>query len=114
MATIRFPLHEIDVAGTILKFLNSNIDELCPALSFPGRDRNDMVQIGDVSATKVRIQEDGTLEIDYEYSWSFYAGCKDISDSGLAHETVEAQLVGGVIEFYELECPEPRSPSDEF
>ncbi len=113
MATIRFPLREIDVEHSILELLNTNINELYPALSFSEKDRNDSVQIDDVSVKKVRIQDDGTLEIEYGYSWSFYAGCRDIDDSGYEHDTVDARLVGGVIEFDAQECPEPRSPQNE-
>lgn len=114
MATIRFPLREIDVADTILEFLNTNIDELYPALSFSEQDRNERVQIDDVSVTEVRIHDNGTLEIDYGYSWSFYAGCKDIDESGFEHDTVDARFVGGVIEFEARKCQEPRSPLNEF
>ena len=113
MATIKFPLSELDVAESIREFLDANIEEIYPALTFPEQDQNERVQIDDVSVNSVEIHDDGTLEIEYEYSWSFYAGCKDINASGIEQEAVKARLVGGVIEFDVLERPEPRSTSDE-
>lgn len=75
MATIRFPLQEIDISEAIQEFLNENIDELTPALTFSEQDHNDRVEISEVSAcSSVRILDNGTIEIDYEYEWSFFAG----------------------------------------
>ena len=114
MATIRFPLQEIDISEAIQEFLNENIDELTPALTFSEQDRNDRVEISEVSVSSVRILDNGTIEIDYEYEWSFFAGCKDIDKEGIKSETVLARLEGSFIVFDVIERPELRTTVDEF
>ena len=114
MATLRFPLQELDISESLKEFLNENIDEIKSALTFSEQDRNDRVEIGEVSVNSVRILETGTIEIDYEYGWSFFAGCKDIDKSGVEYETVHARLDGGVLVFDVIEHPEPRTTVDEF
>ena len=114
MNTLKFSLHETGISESLMEFLNENIDELIPALSFSEQDQNDRVQISEVSINSVRILENGTIEIVYEYEWSFFAGCKDIDKSGLHHETVQARLVGGVLVFDINQPPEPRSTLNEF
>ena len=114
MAKLSFSLQELGVSDVIKEFLNQNIEEICPALSFSELDRNDRVEIGDVSVNEVRIVDDGSVEIEYEYEWSFFAGCKDIDKSGVDGETVRARLEGGVLAFDVIERPEPRTTVDEF
>ena len=114
LTTLKFPLHETSISEALLEFLNENIDELMPALTFSEQDGNDRVEIGEVSINSVRILENGTIDIDYEYEWSFFAGCKDIDKSGLEYETVQARLEGGVLVFDIYEQPDPRTTIDEF
>ena len=111
--TLKFPLHETNISESLMEFLNEKIDDLMPALSFSELDRNDRVVISGVSINSVHILENGTIEIYYEYEWSFFAGCRDIDKSGLKCESVQARIVGGVIVFDINQPPEARSPLDE-
>lgn len=113
MAKIKFLLQELDFADQLLEFLNANIDEISPALVFDQSDQNERVQIDDVSITKIHIHEDGQVEVEYEYSWSFYAGCKDINDSGLENDSIVGRIVGGVIEFDVTDYPDRQTPAEE-
>lgn len=114
MTKIRFSLREIDIGESICEFLNANIDEIHPALTFSEQDRNERVQIHEVSVNRVTIHDDGKLEIEYEYDWSYFAGCKDMNDGGVGQDVLEARLVGGVLEINVPERQEPRSTADEF
>lgn len=114
VTTIRFGLQEVSVSETIRNFLSENIEELYPALSFSHQDQNDRVEVENISVKEVRVLESGVIEIDYEYEWSFYSGCKDISDAGVETETLLAHLVGGVIEVTVPKIPELRTTLDEF
>ena len=114
LTTLKFPLHGTSISEALLEFLNANIEELIPAFTFSEQDRNDRVEVGQVSVNSVRILENGTIEIDYEYEWSFFAGCKDIDKSGIEYEIVQARLEGGVLVFDINEPPEPRTTLDEF
>lgn len=114
MKPFRLTLAEVGTADAIRDFLNQNIEDLSPVLSYSQQDRNDRVEIGDVAVREVRILDSGILEIDYEYQWSYFSGCKDISGGGIETETLSTRLVGGVIEIHQPERPEPRSTVDEF
>jgi hypothetical protein len=96
-----------------MDYLNENIEEFLPVFSYLQRDKNDQVEIGEVSVNDVRILESGIVAIDYEYEWSFFAGCKDIKAGGIESETIEAQLVGGMVRLTVPEHPEPRTTLDE-
>ena len=111
---IRFGLQEVGASEAIKDFLNENIDELYPALSFSQQDQNDRVEVDNVSVKEVRVLDSGAVEIDYEYEWSFFSGCKEISDAGIETETLYTFLVGGVIEVLIPTRPEPRTTLDEF
>jgi len=114
MNPIRFPLNGVDEFNqALLDYLNENIDQLYPALNFGEQDANDRVEIDEVTVNKVNINDDGTVEVEYEYSWSFYAGCKDINDGGLETDSITGRIVAGAIEFDTVEPPEPRSTYDE-
>lgn len=114
MTSIRFPLDELGLEEALEQFLSENIDEVMPAFNFSQADQNDKVEIGDVSIEKVRILKTGIVEVDYQYEWSFHAGCKDINDAGLETETIQGRLVDGHIEFDVFEPPEPRTTFEEF
>ena len=114
MTTIRFPLDEMGLAEVLEQFLSDNIDKVMPALSFSQTDQNDKVEIGDVTIERVRVLKTGIIEVDYQYEWSFYAGCKDISDAGLKTETIQGKLVDGHVEFDVYQPPEPRTTFEEF
>ena len=114
MATIRFSLDEVGLAEALEQFLSDNIDEVMPALNFSQTDQNDKVEIGDVTIEKVRVLTTGVVEVDYQYEWSFYAGCKDISDAGLETETIQGKFVDGHIEFDVYQPPDPRTTFEEF
>jgi hypothetical protein len=114
VATIKFPLQEIDISEAIQAFLNENIDELTSALTFSEQDSNDRVEISEVTVSSVRILDNATIEIDYEYEWSFFAGCKDIDKRDTKSETVLARLEGSFIVFDVIERPELRTTVDEF
>ena len=114
MPTFSFTLQEAGTADAVQKFINANIDEFCSAITFSEKDRNERVEIGDVSAKDVRILKDGAVEIDIEYEWSYFSPCKDIGGEGLVTETFEARIVGGIFEIASMEAPEPRNTVDEF
>ncbi len=114
MTSFRFTLAETGAADAIREFLNANIEELRPALSYSQRDQNDRVEIGVVSVKEVRILNCGVVEFDYEYFWSYFSGCKDISDQGIDTQTLVTRLLGDVIEIPIPECSEPRTTNDEF
>lgn len=109
-----FELQDAGVSESIKRFINANIDEFRDAFSFSQRDQNDRVEVGKISVKDIRVLANGTVEIEYEYEWSFYSGCKDISDAGIDSEMIEARLVGGVVELAVPEQHEPRTTLDEF
>lgn len=113
MKTLEFPLQDLNISESIQEFLNENIDRLHSALIFSERDSNDRVEVGEVSVTSVCIMEDGAINIEYEYEWSFFAGCKDINKSGVRHEQIQARIVRGFIVFDTIEYPESRTTADE-
>lgn len=114
MTIIQLELQNVRDSAAISDYLNENIDQLYPALLFSEQEKNDRVEIDNVYIKEVRILDNGDIEIDYEYEWSFYSGCKDIRDAGLVTETLYTRLVNGVIELTVIERFEPRTTVDEF
>jgi hypothetical protein len=114
MPTVRISIEETGALEALKQYLNENIEVITSALSFEKVERNERATVDEISVLDVRIVESGAVELDYEYEWSFFSGCKDISDEGVVQATVKGQLVGGCLEFEEVARPEPRSTLDEF
>jgi hypothetical protein len=114
MSIVRIALEDTGVFDTLVEYLNENIDEITPALTFGKAERNERATVDEVSIQHVRFTADETVELDYEYEWSFFSGCKDISDGGLVNGTVKGRLVGGFLEFAQVERAERRTTLDEF
>lgn len=114
MKAIRFSFEEMNLSEVIVDYLNSNIEVIQPALSFSQCDQNDKVEVGDISIKEVRFLRDGIVEVEYEYEWSFYSGCKDINDAGTETETIQGKLNDGHIDFTVFQSPESRTTDEEF
>jgi hypothetical protein len=114
MGTVRIALEAAGLLDTLVEYLNDNIDVITPALAFDKAERHERATVDETSIQQVRINGDGAVELDYEYEWSFFSGCKDISDGGLVQSTIKGRLVGGFLEFNEVERAERRSTFDEF
>ena len=111
---IKIQLNETNIGETLRDYFNENIEEIQPALSFSQCDQNDRVDVGEISVTSVIVLKDGVVEVEYEYDWSYYSGCKDISDAGIERETIRGRIVDGRLEFDVWLPPDPRSTEDEF
>lgn len=114
METVKFSLKEIQLSEAIQEFLNDNIEKLMPALTFSEQDRNDRVEISEISVNNVQFAEGDVVLIDYEYEWSFFSGCKDIDKIGSRHESTRARLEEGHLVFDVIARPEPRTTNEEF
>lgn len=114
METIRFLLQDTNAPEAIRDFINANIENFSSAITFSQQEQNERVEVGEVTAKEVRILDTGIVEIDFRYEWSYFSGCKDISDAGIETETVQAILVGGAIELVATDRHEPRTTLNEF
>ena len=112
--TVRIPLQLTGSPQAITDYFNENIDTIWPALDFKEVDRNDRITVENVNVDSVRIANDGKVELDYSYEWSFFSGCKDITDCGQVERSIVGRIVGGTLEFPEVLKTEPRSTLDEY
>lgn len=114
MSKITINLNETSVGENLAEYLNENIEDIQQALSFSQCDQNDRVELGEVSVRSVNFLKDGLVEVEYEYEWSYFTGCKDINDAGIGVETIHGRLVDGKLEFDVWIPPDPRSTDEEF
>ena len=114
MKQVEIQLNETSVCETLVDYFNSNIEEIQPAFSFSQCDQNDRVELGEITVNAVRFVRGSLVEIEYEYEWSFYSGCKDISDEGITTESIRGRVIDGKLEFDIYIPPDPRSTVDEF
>jgi len=114
MAKIKISIEHTGVVDALMDYLAENIEILTPAMFFGKAEGNDRATVDSVSLLDARLLDGGVVEIDYEYAWSFFSGCKDISDAGIAQGTIKGRIMGGHLEFTEVDRPEPRSTYEEY
>ena len=79
MGIIKIALQDTGVADALLEYLSDNVDDITTAMSFDAAERIDRATVDQVTVQRVRIMSNGVVEVDYEFEWSFFSGCKDIS-----------------------------------
>ena len=114
MTTVKIELEEAGLVEALLEYLNNNTDAIASALKFDAADRSQRAVVDEIEIKAIHLGPGNEIEIDYEYEWSAYHGCKDINDGGTEQNTIKGVYANGCFEFPLIERDEPRSTLDEF
>lgn len=80
-------------------WIANNVEEFWPAMDLDASRYDDRASLDDVNITGIVITNT-TVEIQYEYEYSAYYGCRDMNYTEIAPEdTIVGERLGNVLTF---------------
>jgi len=107
-------LEDIGVTDLILERLNEDYDCISDALDFSKMGNDERTEVGKVRFISVTFGSNNSIDIEYEYDWSLYHGCKDLNASGKEEGHITGTYKNGEFQFPVIPSSHDRSTFDEF
>lgn len=107
-------LEDLGVSDFILDRLNEDYGPIRDALDLSAMGSDERAELHDVRFTSITFGPNNSINIEYEYDWSLYHGCKDISAAGTEQSSITGKYKDGTFEFTVIPAPRDRSTHEEF
>jgi len=114
METQAIDLEDIGVIEFLLERLNEDYAVIEGALDFSAMGEDERTELHEVRFTALTLGPGNSIHLEYEYDWSLYHGCKDVSASGSEEARIIGTFKDGKFEFPVIPSSRERSTDEEF